>query len=60
MTFSRFDLDLVDWDKVKTVAEMVEARTLERSDMKFGPLKVTIYDIPGQNTLRIDFRSENG
>ncbi len=57
--YNRFNLDLVDWEKIKTVAEMVEARTMKRSDLEFGPLKVTIYDIPGQNTLRVDFHVEN-
>lgn len=55
---NRFHLDLVDWEKVKQVAEMVELRTMSRGDLQFGPLKVAIYDVSGQGTLRIDFRDE--
>lgn len=56
---SRFNLDIVDWNKVKQVAGMIEDRSMERGDLKFGPTKITIYDVKGQGTLRIDFKVED-
>jgi hypothetical protein len=52
----KYSLDLVDWSQIANVAEMVESGRMKRADIEFGPLKVAIYAIPGQDTLRIDFR----
>lgn len=54
----RYHLDIVDWEKIKAVAELIEARTMERGDMKFGPLEVIVYSV-GPNVLRVDFKADN-
>lgn len=56
---NRFNLDLVNWEEIRIIAQMIEGRKMERGDLKFGPTKVTIYDITGQSTLRIDIRVED-
>jgi len=56
---NKYHLDLVNWSEVAKVAEMVESGRMESSEMKFGPLKVTIYPVRAEYTLRIDFKDEN-
>jgi hypothetical protein len=54
----RFNLDIVDWDKVRQVSMMIEDGTMQRGDLEFGPVKVTIYKVTGQGTLRMDFKNK--
>lgn len=53
----RKDLDLILWDQVETVARMVADKTMQRSDLKFGPIEVKIY--AAGTVLRIDIQEEN-
>lgn len=58
----RYHLDIVDWVKVQTVAELVEARTMDSAELRFGPLVVSIYERrtsdPTTNIFCIEFQEK--
>lgn len=49
-------LNDTNWKEIAEIVKMVNHGKMERGDMKFGSLDVTIYNIPGQGTLRVDFK----
>ena len=52
------DIDLIDNNKLRTALEMVADRTMERADLKFGPISVKVY--AAGTVLRIDIQEMSG
>ncbi|HEY1248624.1 MAG TPA: hypothetical protein VGE97_06535 [Nitrososphaera sp.] len=53
---NKSDTDLIDYNKLEQIVNMVADRTMERSDLKFGPVQVKVY--AAGTVLRIDIQTD--
>ena len=51
------DVDIIDFSKVETAINLVADRTMERADLKFGPVIVKVYS--AGTVLRVDIQRED-
>ncbi|HEX8763497.1 MAG TPA: hypothetical protein VF733_07140 [Candidatus Saccharimonadales bacterium] len=53
---NRQDVDIIDWTTVENVTKLVADKTMQRSDLEFGPISVKIY--AAGPVLRIDIQDK--